>query len=228
MIKFYTLEWIFDVLNEYQKGSGPYLLEDKEVNFSPKIFLLALLHLYQKKRFTPKELAEMLAIEEKDVEDKRSEFDFMYLVDILRREFSFWFRELIISRDFSDEVYEKLAKEFLFLEEQLRKQIQIPLLDQMKKIVRDLESKLESGKNLDVYDENRFFRLLKFFNKVENLKASLCSRLVNRAKDVAEKAYKDKILLTSIKVSDFPDGFKLKLREEIENRIKECFLTSGD
>ena len=70
----------------------------------------------------------------------------MYLVDLLRKEFAAWFRDIILHKDFKSRSLVSISCEFLMLEEQLRKQIQIPLLDKLKKLIMDLEEIEETKK----------------------------------------------------------------------------------
>lgn len=217
-MKYYTLEWIFSVFKVYQTKKNFYI-EKKQVSFKPKLFLLALLHLYQRKHFSLEDLSEFLSIKKEDILSQRSSFDFMHLVDLLRKEFASWFRDLLISRDFSEEIYETLAREFLLLEEQLRKQIQIPLLNQIKNLSYELEDQIKNGKLLSEDHEKVFFRILKFFDRVENFQESLCSRLVNRAKELVEKAYPEKVEIFSKTYLTREETFKQSLKEELKKRI---------
>ena len=219
-MKFYTVEWIIEVLKRYQAEETSFFIEDKEVSFKPKHFLWALLHIYSKKELPF--LGENLDIKDLESVLEHQEFDFMYLVDLLRKEFSYWFKENILHRDFSEESYFTLAQEFLLLEEQLKKQIQIPLLDQMKKLILDLEEIVEKKKPLNSFDKRKFARLLKFFNLVEKIEKSKCSRLVKRAKNIVEKAYKGDLHF------DFPvpaiskETFKTTLKKELDKQISSC------
>ncbi|PMP66286.1 MAG: hypothetical protein C0190_05730 [Thermodesulfobacterium geofontis] len=217
-MNFYTLEWINEVFKRYQEEKSAFFIEDKKVGFQPKYFLWALLHIYSKKELPF--LSESLDIKDLEFVLQHQGFDFMYLVDLLRKEFAYWFRESIICRDFSEESYFTLAQEFLLLEEQLRKQIQIPLLDQMKKLILDLEEIVEENKSLENFDKTKFFRLIKFFNTVEKLEKTKCSELVDRAKNITEKAYK------SLKEFEFPLPpisqleFKKALKEKFDKWTK--------
>ncbi|MCS7278714.1 MAG: hypothetical protein NZ530_01470 [Thermodesulfobacteriaceae bacterium] len=217
-MKYYTLEWIFSVFKVYQTKKIFYI-EKKQVSFKPKFFLLALLHLYQKKHLSLEDLSEFLSIKKEDILYQRSLFDFMHLVDLLRKEFASWFRDLLISRDFSEETYETLAREFLLLEEQLRKQIQIPLLNHIKNLNYELEDQIESGKVLSKDHEKVFFRILKFFDWVENFQESLCSRLVNRAKELVEKAYPERVEFFNKTYLTKEETFKQNLKEELKRKI---------
>ena len=89
-MKLYSLEWISELLKEYTKEERPFFVEDKEVAFSQGHFFLALLHLFRKNTFSEKELSQLTGLSKEEIEKQKSEFDFMYLVDALRKEFSFW------------------------------------------------------------------------------------------------------------------------------------------
>lgn len=217
-MKYYTIEWIFSILKEYQTKKVFYI-ENKKVSFQPKFFLLALLHLYQKRHLPLEELSKFLSVSKEEILYHRSLFDFMYLVDLLRKEFAFWFKEMVISKDFSEETYETLAREFLLLEEQLRKQIQIPLLNNIKNLNYELENKIESGKVLSKDNENVFFRILKFFDWVEKFQESLCSRLVNKAKELVEKAYPEKAEIFDKIPITTEESFKQTLKDELKRKI---------
>ncbi len=216
-MKFYTVEWIKEVFKTYQNEEKSFFIEEKEVSFQPKYFIWALLHIYSKKELPF--LGNFLNVEDLDFVLERKEFDFMYLVDLLRKEFAFWFRENILFRDFSEEGYFTLAQEFLLLEEQLKKQIQIPLLDQMKKLILDLEEIVEEGKSFENFDEKKFFRLLRFFNTVEKIEKTKCSRLVDRAKSAVKKAYKDFEKFDFALPSNSRKEFKTALRTALNKEI---------
>jgi len=214
-VRFYTVEWIKGVLDSYKKGDEAFYIEDKGVNFEPKYFLLAVLHIYHKNMFPFFE--DIINLEDLVYIKKHQEFDFMYLVDLLRKEFAYWFKENLLFRDFSEENYLILAQEFLLLEEQVRKQIQIPLLDQIKKLTIDLEEIVEENKDLNNFDEKKFLRLFKFFSIVEKLEKSLCSKLIERAKEVAKKAYKENYE----KKFNFSQSNSFSLKEDLKKVLKE-------
>ena len=117
-MKFYTIEWIDEVFKRYQTEESSFFIEDKEINFKPKHFLWALLHIYHNKELSF--LGDLLNIEDLRSVLQNQVFDFMYLVDLLRKEFAYWFKENILYRDFSEETYFTLAHEFLLLEEKLK------------------------------------------------------------------------------------------------------------
>lgn len=211
-MKFYTLQWIKEIFTKYQLEEGMFI-EEKEIAFEPKYFIWALLHIYQKKDIPF--LGESLNIKDLEFILVHQGFDFMYLVDLLRKEFAYWFKENLLYRDYSNETYFILASEFLLLEEQLKKQIQIPLLDQMKKLILDLEERVEEKKSLENFDKKRFFRLVKFFSVVEKLEKTKCSELVDRAKNITERAYH------SLEELEFPlpsiskNEVKITLKDEL-------------
>lgn len=190
-MRFYTVEWIKEIWYAYlQKGEDEiYFIEKKGVGFDPKPFFLALIHIYSRKEIPS--FLKILEVEEVELIELKSRqgFDFMYLVDLLRKEFAVWFRDLILHKDFKAQSLVLISCEFLMLEEQLRKQIQIPLLDKLKKLTMNLEEIEETKKGLESFNERQFIRLFGFFNTVENLERSLSYELVERAKTIAKKVY---------------------------------------
>jgi len=113
------------------------------------------------------------------------------------------------------------------LEEQLRKQIQIPLLDKLKKLIMDLEEIEETKKGLENFNEKQFTRLFNFFNTVETLEKSRSYELVERAKNIAQKVYKEnfeKKFEAEIKTQ--PE-IKNEIKNSVKDKIKELFKRSG-
>jgi len=209
-VELYTLRWLEKILKDYEREYGEeeiIIFADKKVNFKPLFFAMALLHIFQRSllyRFQP--IEEML-------NSLRERFDFMHLVDLLRKEFSFWFREMILHRDFSQRTYDQLAQEFLLLEEIVQKQIQIPLLDELKKLCQSFEEAFEEKKDLSNEEKKRFNRLVNFFVRTEALRPSRCSELIDRA----EKACK--------KLDPTLEALFLQRPEDLKDEILECFST---
>lgn len=187
-MKFYSVEWIKEILKEYKEETS-FFIEDKEVVFSPDHFKYALLHLFRKNLLSLEELSKITNLPSEEINSKRSDFAFMYLVDLLRKEFAFWLKDFILGRELSLEEYKFLAQEFHFLEEQLRKQIQIPLLDRLKKLILDIEEAIEEQKKVEEKTKRNFKKLTLFFSAVEAIQRSKSERLVNRAKNLYTKLF---------------------------------------
>lgn len=185
---FFTAGWIEEALERYRTRSPQDTIMGKRVVFSERHYLAALLHIYTG-TFTLETLARLAGLSLEELLRQRAQVDFMTLVDYLRTCFAEWFREHLLMRDFALPEYGLLALEYLHLEEQVRAQIRIPLLNQLKYLCEELEDKLAGGKTLAPYDERQLRRLLLFFLSVEALRPSLCSRLVNRTREAAERAY---------------------------------------
>lgn len=226
-MRFYTVEWIKEIWRTYLKrGEGEiYFIEEKGIGFAPKPFFLALLHIYSRKEIPS--FLRILQVEETELLEIKSRqgFDFMYLVDLLRKEFAAWFRELILYKDFKSLSLFFLSCEFLMLEEQLRKQIQIPLLDKLKKLTIDLEEIEETKKGLENFNEKQFVRLFGFFKTVENLERSLSYELVERAKNVAKRVYGENFEERfEIGVETQPEvrrEFKVYVKDKLRELLKE-------
>ncbi|QJA06912.1 hypothetical protein FVE67_08980 [Thermosulfurimonas marina] len=185
---FFTAGWIEEALERYRRRSLQDTIMGKKIAFSDRHYLAALLHIYTG-TFRLESLACLAGLSLEELLHQRSQVDFMSLVDYLRTRFAEWFREHLLMRDFTLPEYGLLALEYLHLEEQVRAQIRIPLLNQLKHLCEELEDKLAGGKTLAPYDERQLRRLLFFFLSAEALKPSLCGRLVNRTREAAERAY---------------------------------------
>ncbi|NPA38909.1 MAG: hypothetical protein GXO57_00440 [Thermodesulfobacteria bacterium] len=182
-MKLYTVKWIEVLLEQYQKGGEKFFIDGKEVRFKKEEFLYALIHIY--KRTLLERWGKDIDYHKIEELKTRLGFDFMYLVDLMRKELATWFKELVIYRNFSEEEYLNLAKEFLILEEQVKKQIQIPLLDEVKKIANKLEQ--ENFSELSLREKNKFFRILSLFVIIEAFEKTLSSKLVDRAAELSKK-----------------------------------------
>ncbi|RUM86915.1 MAG: hypothetical protein DSZ24_07420 [Thermodesulfatator sp.] len=185
---FFTAGWVAEALERYRRRGPQDTIMGKKVVFSDRHYLAALLHIYTG-TFGLEALARLANLPLEELLHQRSQVDFMSLVDYLRTRFAEWFREHLLLRDFELPEYGLLALEYLHLEEQVRAQIRIPLLHQLKYLREELEDKLSGGKTLAPYDERQLRRLLLFFLSVEALRPSLCGRLVNRTRETAERAY---------------------------------------
>ena len=177
-MELYTLTWLERILKDYERdyeAEEVIIVGDKQINFKPLIFAIALLHIFQRPLLYKLEPIEEL------LDSLRERFDFMHLVDLLRKEFSFWFREMVLHRDFSNAKYDQLSHEFHLLEEIVQKQVQIPLLDELKKLCMTFEEAVEEKKEVSEGDRKRFVRLVNFFVRTEAIKPSKSSELIERA-----------------------------------------------
>ncbi len=185
----YTTYWVQTTFRQYEKmlsSKGQALVEEKGVAFTPPIFALALFHIYQR-AFLEDLLKQSKILGKIYSERPFTEFAFMELVDLLRKDFVSWFRELVLHRDFTLPEYENLAKEFLFLEEIVQKQIQIPLLDHFKRLLIGLEEAIKTQKSLSEADWQKFIRLASFFFLKEFYQPSRSLELLNRGKEAIQQ-----------------------------------------
>jgi len=158
-VELYTLNWLEKILKAYERdyeAEEVIIVGDKQINFKPLIFAIALLHIFQRPLLYKLEPIEEL------LGSLRERFDFMHLVDLLRKEFSFWFREMVLHRDFSNAKYDQLSHEFHLLEEIVQKQVQIPLLDELKKLCMTFEEAVEEKKEVSEEIGRGLFGLLTF------------------------------------------------------------------
>lgn len=220
-MKIRSLEWMRRVLQIYNSKRGFYLkdsLEDETiVSFEPKHFKLALLHLFKLQvleriqRELPNGISNLQSIS--------NLHQFYYFVDLLRRNFADWFSELISRRDFSPKEYYWLALEFLTLDEQLKKQIQIPLLKKIKDLISLVGSSLEENRNLNQNQWQVFFRLVRFFKSVEAFEESKTRDLLEEAERVLTLVNSELILETKevINLRAFEEKFLMELKQLLKD-----------
>lgn len=213
-MELYTLTWLERILKDYERdyeAEEVIVVGDKQINFKPLIFAIALLHIFQRPLLYKLEPIEEL------LDSLRERFDFMHLVDLLRKEFSFWFREMVLHRDFSNAKYDQLSHEFHLLEEIVQKQVQIPLLDELKKLCMTFEEAVEEKKEVSEGDRKRFVRLVNFFVRTEAIKPSKSSELIERA----EKAGTNLDPSFASLFSQKPEDLREKMLESFTRFVNE-------
>lgn len=213
-MELYTLNWLEKILKDYERdyeAEEIIIVGDKQINFKPLIFAIALLHIFQRPLLYKLEPIEEL------LDSLRERFDFMHLVDLLRKEFSFWFREMVLHRDFSHAKYDQLSHEFHLLEEIVQKQVQIPLLDELKKLCMTFEEAVEEKKEVSEADRKRFVRLVNFFVRTEAIKPSKSSELIERA----EKAGTNLDPSFAPLFSQKPEDLREKMLESFNRFVNE-------
>ena len=221
--KFYTVSWIKEVFDFYKNSQTGFFIEGKEVRFGDRDFFYALCHIYQKNLLLKFPFVDETALRELR---ETKEFDFMYFVDMLRKEFALWFRELVSSRDFSYEERHSLALEFLLLEEQVRKQVQIPLLDHLKKFATKVEAlkEVENPQEKKELEEEinkvskKAKRIYRIFERIESLEPSLSSEIIRQVEGL-RKHWKEEI-----EREKFPiDVSKTQFFKELSKKVEEIF-----
>ncbi len=213
-MELYTLSWLEKILKDYERdyeADEIIILGDKRVNFKPLIFGIALLHIFQRPLLYKLEPLEEL------IASLKERFDFMHLVDLLRKEFSYWFREMVLHRDFSNSRYDQLSYEFHLLEEIVQKQIQIPLLDELKRLCLTFEEAFEEKKEVSETEKRRFVRLVNFFVRTEAIRPSKSSELIERA----EKAGKNLEESLGALFNQKPRDLRGKILESLSSYINE-------
>jgi len=186
---FLTIRWLKKVYGLYLQNQRFFLL-DKEIAFSPRLFLGTLLRVYDWPIWEKivRDYFKDLTEEEKALCEKG--FDSLYAQDLFSLEFSKWYQEMLLGRPYETAQYQTLAYDFLCLKEQLRKQIQIPLLDKIKRLCLDLEELLEKGERPEEDYIKRLERLYSFFRWVEAFKPSPSEDFVKRGEGVLKKLKK--------------------------------------
>ncbi|MCS7149518.1 MAG: hypothetical protein RMI93_02105 [Caldimicrobium sp.] len=173
-----------NILQTYKIQRGiPF--EERFLPFEIPVFSLALLHILDYSVFN--RVRENLCYKLPNLCEIPNLHQFYLLVDMLRDNFAIWFIDLVERRDFSAEEYKLLAIEFLLLDEQVRKRIQISLLKGLKEVILGLKESKESENSARM--EVRFFRVVNFFKSVESLEPSKSREIIEEAEELL--AYHD-------------------------------------
>lgn len=197
-----------NILQIYRRQKG-FLIEDKIISLENELYLkLALLFLIRTDE--EERVKKELFSSEDPLATMARPHEFYHVVDSLRKEFAQWFRELLLYRDFSQLDYAFLALEFIMLDEQVRKQIQIPLLKKMKDLVWDGREALE--KEEPTRGKEQLNRLVMFFQGVALLEGKK-SEILEEAEAFLGKE--------SLSISPLPhvEEFKRVYYQELHNLV---------
>ncbi len=207
-MKIRTLQWMRNISQIYRRQKG-FLIEDKIISLENELYLkLALLFLIRTDE--EERVKKELFSSEDPLATMARPHEFYHVVDSLRKEFAQWFRELLLHRDFSHLDYAFLALEFIMLDEQVRKQIQIPLLKKMKDLVWEGREALEKGEPTE--SRGRLKRLVMFFQGVALLEGKK-SEILEEAEVFLGKE--------SLSISPLPhvEEFKRVFYQELHNLV---------
>lgn len=208
MYNFYTLRWI-KLLLDFFKKKNSIIIDEVILNPSSEEFLFSILYIF---RVSEIERLIQVFFNGRNILSKlESPHEFYKIVDHIRKEFADYFREIIVSKDFSDDAYVDLAKEYLLLDEQVTKQIRIPLLDQLKKLTREGKYTREEGKVFE--DDKKILRIWKFFTAVELFQKDKKEEILDEAKEYL----KDKAKFIIGHKSDNIESFKKVYFENIKS-----------
>ncbi|MFN3504769.1 MAG: hypothetical protein ACK4Y7_00980 [Caldimicrobium sp.] len=226
---FLTLHWIENLYQFYYK-SGFLLLQEKNLQFTPKLFLAILLQIYKLSLWEKiaKVYFDNLTLEEKELVEKG--FSYLFAQDLLSLEFAPWFRDNLLGRDFTLKGYIEVAYEFSQLKEQVSKQVQIPLIDKLKKLCGEIEEILEEGKEVPEDIVKKLFRLYLFFNVVKRINPSLRIELLERAEKLILKLtmlplYEGKLKKLENGVEKMFPEVKKNFEEELQKLIERSKIS---
>lgn len=223
---FLSLYWIKNLYQIYYKR-GFLKLQEKDLQFTPKLFLATLLQIY---KFSIWEKIANLYFEnltsgEKELVEKG--FSYLLAQDLLSLEFAPWFRDNLLGRDFTFKGYVEVAYEFIQLKEQVSKQVQIPLLDQLKKLCIDVEEALEECKDISEITIKKLSRIYIFFKVVAKIISSFRLDLLERAESLILKLNRpfcfEEILIEMDKgVDDMLPLIEKNFEEELQKLMEEA------
>jgi len=216
---FLTIKWLKKVYELYLRNQRFFLL-DKEIVFSPRLFLGTLLRMYDLPLWGKivRDYFKDLTEEEKALCEKG--FDSLYAQDLFSLEFSKWYQEMLLGRPYEPAQYQTLAYDFLCLKEQLRKQIQIPLLDKVKKLCMDLEELFEKGERPEEAPVKQLKRLYSFFKWVECFNPSLSEDLVRRGEAALKNLKELPEIALEKNIEELRTNFEKDFLKELQNFIE--------
>lgn len=216
---FLTLQWIDKVFQLYQE-KGLLILKNKSIQFTPKLFLATLLQIYIIPLWEKVALNFFPEFSEEEEELMEKSFSYLLAQDLLSIEFSQWYRENLLGREYSFYGYLELALEFLKIKEQIKQQIQIPLLDELKKLCMDVEENLEGGNKISERQKKRLQRLYTFFKIIEKFSPSLTFSLVERAEALVLRLKGEKLEKEALDWEEAKKKIEGKFEEELQKLIK--------
>ncbi len=218
---FLTLQWIEKFYQIYQRR-GFVILREKNIQFTPKLFLATLLRIYKISLWEWIERKYFIDLTAEERELTKKGFSYLEAQDLFSLEFSQWFRDNLLCRDYTQERYIALAFEFHQLKEQLKKQIQIPLLDVLKKLCMEIEEKLEEKSEIPNYQVKRLQRIYRFFKRVEEFLPSKSEDLVKRAEALLIKLNGEELMGVEPFLKERKVELEKVFEREVEKLIELC------
>jgi hypothetical protein len=146
----------------------------------------ALMHIYLG-TLSLKDISEKAGLSLDRLYSLRTEPGFMYLVDVLKKEFSKEFREDILTGDYSHDEYASLASDFTMLDEMVQMQIKVPLFAQLRELSLGIKTRTAYSLDIETRERMLFKRLFTLFIFVEKYARSLTSRSLPDIRQIAEE-----------------------------------------
>ncbi len=173
---FLAARWIGEALQRYRERPPSATIKGKPIVYSEQEYTAALLHIYVSPGKNLSKIADLAQITVEQLSTRRSQIDFMTLIDYLKTRFTAWYREILVIEDFFPAQYGDICREFLLLDGMVQTQIRVPLWTQLRQLGLSLGNKIETGLPIDPYQIGVFKRLLSFFAFIEMLRPNASQR----------------------------------------------------
>ena len=158
--------WLAEALNAFAASIEQPTLRGRPILLSPRQYGAALMQAYFG-RTSLAWIAEVIALPVETLKDWRREPGFLLVMDGSKAQFVEFFKETLLSTDFSWNGYVDLAGEFFLWEDSLRVRLRMALYEIFRPLGEKLGSLHRHGLGLETYDLNLFRRLFLFFLALE-------------------------------------------------------------
>jgi hypothetical protein len=190
----------------------------------PSYQIAALMHIYFG-TLALKEIAEKAGLSLDKLYSLRREPLFMFLVDLLKKEYSKEFREDLLLSDYLPDEYDILSADFTMLDEMVQMQIKAPLFAQLRDLSMSLKSQMTSGLSISTHELTLFKRLFTFFSFVEKYAGSLTSKSLQDVRQIAEKILSQSDINEIDRKLDEPILLCERRLKELRAKLESLFLS---
>lgn len=215
-------QWIEKSLSEYRQDNRIISrLLRKRVVLPEKLFAAALLHIYVG-TLSLEAIAELAFVTQEELVFRRTQVDFMTLVDRLRVQFTKYFRAKLTTNAYTPVQYAAMAAEYAAFDEMTRNQIRVPLYGEMKALAKSIAKKTDYDLPIDLATLRSFQKLFSFFVFEQNFLPGLAKpagpELYRIAREIAwqrlEEDFADLVYQLETAPAQYP----------IEHTLKRLFV----
>ncbi len=219
--------WLVNALRVFVTSLAPPTLRGKPIMLSPLQYGAALMQAYFG-RNPLSWIAEVMELPVATLKAWRREPGFLLVMDWSKVQFAEFFRETLMTTDFSPGQHFEIAGELTLLEDTLRVRVRMQLYEIFRPLGGKLVSRHRHGLALDTYDLTLFRRLFLFFLALEHYWPSaagkpLRDRFVPLARDVVWPGLGLAPWPENGSTADLERFSLANLRQDLEARLKETF-----
>lgn len=217
--------WLAGALKVFVTAVSPPTLKGKVILLSPRQYAAALMQAYFG-RNPLTWIAGLLDLPVETLQSWRREPGFLLVMDWSKVQFAEFFRETMLTTDFSLNRCFTIAGEFSLLEDTLRVRLRMQLYEIFRPLVEKLLSRHRHGLALDTYDLSLFRRLFLFFLALERYWPSaagkrLREQFIPLARDAVWPALGMHPWPEEIETNDLERYLLPDLREVLAAKLKE-------